>query len=96
MTVIDELKARNTQILCLELTTQSIPLQQLALAPRQAVCLVVGAENSGVNQALLDTADLTVHIPMLGNNSSMNVVTASAIALYEISNRLTQPNGEQP
>jgi hypothetical protein len=33
-----------------------------------------------VDQALLELSDQVAHIPMLGGNSSMNVVTACAIA----------------
>jgi tRNA G18 (ribose-2'-O)-methylase SpoU len=43
---------------------------------------------SGVCQALLDVSDVTVHIPMRGHNSSMNVANACAIAVYEIARRL--------
>ena len=58
------------------------------MAPGDRVCLVVGAENTGVCQALLDASDATVHIPMRGHNSSMNVANACAIATYEIARRL--------
>ena len=58
------------------------------MAPGDRVCLVVGAENAGVCQALLDASDATVHIPMRGHNSSMNVANACAIATYEIARRL--------
>jgi tRNA G18 (ribose-2'-O)-methylase SpoU len=37
---------------------------------------------------LLDVSDVTVHIPMRGHNSSMNVASACAIATYDIARRL--------
>ena len=74
------LKAEGWRIVSLELSTASIPLDMLALAPDARVCLVVGAENAGVCQALLDASDATVHIPMRGHNSSMNVANACAIS----------------
>ena len=82
------LKAQGWRIVSLELSTQSIPLQELAVAPGDRICLVVGAENTGVCQALLDASDATVHIPMRGHNSSMNVANACAIATWEIARRL--------
>ena len=84
------LKAQGWRIVSLELSTQSIPLQELAVAPGDRICLVVGAENTGVCQALLDASDATVHIPMRGHNSSMNVANACAIAVYEIARRLAR------
>ena len=85
------LKAQGWRVVSLELSTQSVALQDLAVAPGDRICLVVGAENVGVNQLLLDVADATVHIPMRGHNSSMNVANACAIATYEIARRLSAP-----
>ena len=83
------LKAQGWRLVSLELSTQSIPLHTLAVAPGDRICLVVGAENTGVCQALLDVSDVTVHIPMRGHNSSMNVANACAIATWEIARRLS-------
>ena len=82
------LKSQGWRIVSLELSTRSIALRELAVAPGDRVCLVVGAENRGVCQALLDASDATVHIPMCGHNSSMNVANACAFAAYEIGQRL--------
>ena len=48
------------------------------------VCLIVGAENTGIDTSLLALSGLTVHIPMAGKNSSMNVISAASIACYEM------------
>ena len=85
------LKAQGWRIVSLELSTRSVPLHELPVAVGDRVCLVVGAENAGVSQRLLDIADATVHIPMRGHNSSMNVANACAIATYEIARRLSAP-----
>ena len=82
------LKAQGWRLVSLELSTRSIALDTLAVAPGDRICLVVGAENTGVCQALLDVSDVTVHIPMRGHNSSMNVANACAIVVYEIARRL--------
>ncbi|MEO5689293.1 MAG: TrmH family RNA methyltransferase [Burkholderiaceae bacterium] len=84
------LKAQGWRVVSLELSTRSIPLHELAIALGERICLVVGAENTGVCQALLDVSDATVHIPMRGHNSSMNVANACAIATYEIARRSSQ------
>jgi tRNA G18 (ribose-2'-O)-methylase SpoU len=88
LAVVAELKAAGYRIVSLELTTLSVDVGTLALARGDRVCLVVGAEKTGVCQALLDVSDLTAHIPMRGRNSSMNVATACAIATYEIARRM--------
>ena len=80
--LIERLKQENYTIIALEITSDSIPLQQLQLENDQKVCLILGSENTGVSQELLQLADITTHIPMLGHNSSMNVATACGIAVY--------------
>lgn len=47
------------------------------------VCLAVGHEDRGLSAPLLAQADLLVYVPQLGRIGSLNVATATAIALYE-------------
>ncbi|HED39730.1 MAG TPA: RNA methyltransferase [Chromatiales bacterium] len=72
----------------LELTAQSVDLKDVDFGRAGKICLILGAEQQGVSQPLLEIADQTVHIPMLGQNSSMNVAAACAIAVYEITGDL--------
>ena len=50
---------------------------------RDGIAIVVGSEDEGLSQEWVLNSDLQVRIPMLGNNDSLNVSTASAILLYE-------------
>lgn len=86
--VVAQCKRAGYQIICLEISACSVPVAELRLPAEAKICLVLGAENEGVAQALLDVADQTIHIPMLGVNSSMNVANACAIASYEITRQL--------
>ena len=88
LATVAALRAEGFRIVSLELTTGSVDLRCLALGRGDRVCLVVGAEDTGVSQALLDASDVTVHIPMRGHNSSMNVASACAIAVHEIGRQL--------
>jgi tRNA G18 (ribose-2'-O)-methylase SpoU len=86
--VVAALKAAGYRIVCLEITSASIALDAFEVAAGERLCLVLGNESVGVSQALLDAADATVHIPMQGVNSSMNVACACAIAAWAITRRL--------
>lgn len=56
-------------------------------APRsQRVALLVGAEGPGLSQEAVDLADVAVTIPMVPCVDSINVATACAVALHEITN----------
>ena len=82
--VVDALKLQGYRMIALELTSQSVPLSQFEGSADDKLCLVLGSEGAGVSQALLDLCELSVYIPMLGRNSSMNVANACAIAVYEL------------
>ena len=86
--LIAELKASGVLIVALEISSSSIAIGSHEFAKMikdgRAICLIPGSENTGVNDTLLSLSDVTVHIPMYGNNSSMNIVSATSIACYEI------------
>lgn len=67
----------------IEITEKSTPLNDLKM-DAQKVVLILGNERHGISSQLLAIAENTSHIPMLGNNSSMNVAQAAAIAFYEL------------
>lgn len=50
--------------------------------PQKAV-LIVGNEIHGVHINMLELCNEIVHIPLVGNNTSMNVSHALAVALFE-------------
>jgi tRNA G18 (ribose-2'-O)-methylase SpoU len=86
--VVSNLKNSGYQIISLEITSTSKPLHTLKFSAEKPIVLVIGDENFGVSEAILNTSDMVVHIDMFGLNSSMNVVQATNIALYEITKQL--------
>lgn len=86
--VVKNLKAQHYQIISLEITSSSKPLHILDFSKEKPIALVVGDENFGVSDAILNHSDVVVHINMFGFNSSMNVVQATNIALYELTKQL--------
>jgi tRNA (guanosine-2'-O-)-methyltransferase len=66
----------------LELADAAIPLHQISAGPD--VCLAVGNEDHGLSPATLAACDAVAFIPLTGRVGSLNVATATAIALYEL------------
>ncbi|GAA0870973.1 hypothetical protein GCM10009117_01180 [Gangjinia marincola] len=86
--VINDHKDEGYLILGLEITRKSIPIQDLTLPPNQKVLLVAGSEQYGVSPEILALVDHTIHIEMMGQNSSMNVTNALSVAFYSITQKL--------
>ncbi|WP_179349172.1 TrmH family RNA methyltransferase [Winogradskyella pacifica] len=87
-TQVKTLKANNYYLIALEISENSQPITEFKLQTNQPIALILGDENFGVSEAILEQVDAIVHINMFGNNSSMNVVQATSIALYEITKQL--------
>jgi tRNA G18 (ribose-2'-O)-methylase SpoU len=86
--VIKLLKESGYKIVSLEITSTSISIEDFSMSGGERICLILGSENKGISQKLLDASDETIHIPMLGNNSSINVANACSIATYQIIRKL--------
>jgi len=72
----------------IEITSTSKPLSKINFSKIKKVALIVGNENYGVSQEMLKLVETSAHIEMYGNNSSLNVSTALAIATYHVSESL--------
>jgi tRNA G18 (ribose-2'-O)-methylase SpoU len=86
--VIAQLKTTNHYLIALEITETSLELSKFRLDTNQPIALILGHESFGVSESILNQMDAVVHINMYGNNSSMNVVQATSITLYEIVKQL--------
>ncbi len=90
--LVNTLTKSDVNIISLEITSSSLAIASPAFAKAidntKPVYLILGSENTGVNETLLSLSDISVHIPMHGNNSSMNVIAAASIACYEITKNM--------
>jgi 23S rRNA (guanosine2251-2'-O)-methyltransferase len=55
----------------------------------EPVCIVLGAEGSGLSRLVRERCDMVVSIPMAGQVSSLNVSAAAALAVYEVARQRT-------
>lgn len=80
--VIDNLKKSGYQIVGLEIHQNSKNFWNTKY--NYPVALLLGNEIDGITDDLIKKCDLIIHIPMQGVKESLNVATATGIAVYEI------------
>jgi tRNA G18 (ribose-2'-O)-methylase SpoU len=88
--VLAELKAAGTPCFALE-TVAGAPAVAEAAWPFPCA-LVLGNERFGLDPEVVAACDGAVRIPLCGRKNSLNVVTAFAVAAYEIRKRFDAPS----
>lgn len=89
--LILELKQEKHEIIAVEQTTNSTPLNQFIPQPQVTQVLIFGNEVNGVDREVLMECDKAIEIPQFGTKHSFNVSVCAGIVLWELSNRLGLP-----
>lgn len=79
---LSQMKSEGYRILALEITDSSRSLFDYRPSVDEKYVLVAGNESSGVAPDLLAECEASVHLPMFGRNTSMNVSVALGAAVY--------------
>lgn len=78
------LDAAGFHVAALALDDRAVTLDAFAARPPERVALTLGTEGDGLSRQALEAADSTVIIPMLHGVDSLNVASASAVALWAL------------
>lgn len=85
--VVKNLKAQKIKIAVLEITDKKNLIWNIEKGDFP-LCLVLGNEISGVSKDIIELADTSFELPMLGMKQSLNVSVAYGIAVYEMAKKL--------
>jgi tRNA G18 (ribose-2'-O)-methylase SpoU len=80
----DTLKKAGFHLVALALSDSAIGLDALAENPPEKLALLLGTEGDGLSRDAVAHADVVVTIPMLHGVDSLNVASASAVALWAL------------
>ena len=80
---VEKLKKEGWTVCVLEQAHGSIPLQDFSPSPDLKYLLVAGNEVEGVDQRIVDLADVILEIPQHGVKHSLNVSVSVGIALWQ-------------
>ena len=79
------LKDLGFHLAALALDDRAVSLDAFVATAPERVALLLGTEGDGLSPLALEHADTTVTIPMMHGVDSLNVASASAVALYALS-----------
>ncbi len=78
------LHAAGFHLAALALSDDAVNLDRFAADPPERLALILGTEGDGLSALAISAADTVVTIPMLHGVDSLNVASASAVALYAL------------
>lgn len=84
------LKQEGFAIIGLEITDRSEDIRQYDFTKHEKIALVAGGEKFGISANVLPLLDACVHIRMFGKTGSLNVATALAIALHDMTGQIDE------
>ena len=82
--VIQSLKENNFYLIGLEITNNSSLLKTFNFSEYKKIALFIGNERNGIDSKILNELDTILHFELFGKNSSINVINALTVGLYEI------------
>ncbi len=81
---VARMRAEGWKVCVLEQTHDSVRLQDFRCEASERYLLVVGNEVSGVDQKIVDMADVVLEIPQAGVKHSLNVSVSAGIAMWQM------------
>ncbi|WP_038041285.1 RNA methyltransferase [Thermodesulfobacterium hveragerdense] len=84
---VKHLKNLGYKIAALEITKSSIPIQNVKTSDFP-LALVIGNEVTGVDERVLEEADMVLEIPLYGEKESLNVAIAFGVAIFLLIEKL--------
>lgn len=86
--VVEALKGSGYTVCVLEQVQDSVMLQNFLPEAGRRYAIVVGHEVNGVDQQVVDRADVCLEIPQFGTKHSLNVSVSAGIALWQLVSHL--------
>ena len=88
LTLVEKLKTENIKVLAIEQVENSTKLNTFFPEKNQKYAIVMGNEVKGVQEAVVNVADLCIEIPQLGTKHSLNISVTTGIVLWDLFQKL--------
>jgi tRNA G18 (ribose-2'-O)-methylase SpoU len=84
LTLIKKLKEAKTKVLAIEQAENSTKLHTFQPKNGETYAIVMGNEVKGVQQEVVNAADLCIEIPQLGTKHSLNISVTTGVVLWDL------------
>lgn len=81
--VINELKAKEVQVLAIEQAENALPLQEFQPSASKKYAMVLGNEVKGVAQEVVDGCSNVIEIPQFGTKHSLNIAVSAGMIIWD-------------
>ena len=88
--VVQQLQTENIQVLAVEQAENSTKLDDFFPKKNQKYALVMGNEVKGVQQKVVNAADLCVEIPQLGTKHSLNISVTTGVVIRDLFTKMNK------
>ena len=85
---LDEIKSLGFKTVAMALKDDSVSINDPELMKEEKLAIIMGTEGDGLSDETISNCDYTVKIPMYHGVDSLNVAAASAVAFYQLGNKL--------
>lgn len=89
-TGIDLLHQAGYQTAAMALRHNTVSIDDPKLTAVDRLAIIMGSEGPGLKEATIEQSDFTIKIPMAPGVDSLNVAAASALAFWELGNRVAE------
>lgn len=87
---IDLLHQAGYQTAAMALRHNTVSIDDPKLTAVDRLAIIMGSEGPGLKEATIEQSDFTIKIPMAPGIDSLNVAAASALAFWELGNRVAE------
>lgn len=84
LTLVKKLKKEKIKVLAIEQAENSTKLNDFFPNKGEKYAIVMGNEVKGVQQEVVNTADLCIEIPQLGTKHSLNISVSTGVVIWDL------------
>jgi tRNA G18 (ribose-2'-O)-methylase SpoU len=89
LTLIEKLKKEKIKVLAIEQAEGSTKLDVFFPDKDEKYAIVLGNEVKGVQQEVVDAADVCIEIPQLGTKHSLNISVTAGVVIWDLFQKLS-------